>query len=373
MNMQDLLRALGYGAPLAALLIPIIAGAHHSFAIYDADNPTTLAGVVDEFRWTNPHSWLFLTVTNPDGSETRWEIEHGPINMLSRQGWTRTTLEPGDRIVVEVHPAHGGRQVGRFISMEFAGETDTAPPGSVSGATITFVPRPEPIEMSPEVARNFNGIWLNANGGLYFDTSAPSGREQQPPLRSEYLAQWHQRFAAADAGLSINDPTASCLPPGFPRFLSMVFPGEILQAEHQINWYAEWGESTVRIYLDGRTPPADLQPSYNGFTTGDWRADVLVTRTVGLRGDTLIDTTGIPHSDQLTVTMQLEKLTPDYLEVNVTLEDPVAFERPWSTVKRFVRAPPHYYIQEFACFEGNRYRVTDEGHVEVVSGEHVQP
>ena len=87
---------------------------------------------------------------------------------------------------------------------------------------------------------------------------ATSRDEQQPPLKPEYMARWRQRAADAAAGRSTADPTAACLPAGFPRFLDMVFPGEILQAEHQLNWYAEFGEATVRIYLDGRAPPADL-------------------------------------------------------------------------------------------------------------------
>ena len=147
----------------------------------------------------------------------------------------------------------------------------------------------------------------------------------------------------------------------------MVLPSEILQAEHQLNWYAEFGEATLRIYLDGRSPPADPDPSYYGYTTGAWQGNVLVTKTTGLRADTLIDTTGVPHSDRLTVTMRMQKVTPDYLEIAVTLDDPVAFERPWSTVKRYARAPAHYYVQEYACREGNRYRIGAEGNVEVVT------
>ena len=67
--------------------------------------------------------------------------------------------------------------------------------------------------------------------------------------------------------------------------------------------------------------------------------------------------------------MRLRKITPDFFEAEVTLEDPVAFERPWSTVKRYVRAPASYYVQEYACFEGNRYRIGADGNVEVVSEE----
>lgn len=358
--------ALSYWARV--LLLCFAAGAahaHHSFAIYDANNPRQLEGEVREFRWSNPHSWIFLTV--PEGDQSKvWEIELGPVNMLSRQGWTRTSLAAGDRIKVTVHPTHDGTAVGRFIDFEFVDARPSRGSSDYTQGTITRVPRPQPVAMSDAVARNFNGIWVNANGGIHFDTAVPRDA-QQPPLKPEYMARWRQRAAAAAAGVSTVDPTAECLPAGFPRLLGMVLPGEILQAEHQINWYAEFGEATLRIYLDGRSPPVDPDLSYYGYTTGVWEGNVLVTRTTGLRDDTLIDTTGVPHSDRLTVVMRIQKVTPDYLEIDVTLDDPVAFERPWSTVKRYARAPAHYYIQEYACREGNRYRIDAEGNVEVVT------
>ena len=95
-------RSFRHGGLLAlcGLALSVVVGrvtAHHSFAIYDSDNPVVLSGVVREFRWANPHSATVLTVTNEDGSETDWELEQGPINMLSRQGWSPTTLEPGGR------------------------------------------------------------------------------------------------------------------------------------------------------------------------------------------------------------------------------------------------------------------------------------
>lgn len=362
-------RSLGALLAVSAALGACTASAHHSFAIYDADNPRMLEGVVREFRWTNPHVYVVLTVTNADGSRTDWELEQGPINMLSRQGWTPTTLEPGDAISAEVHALHSGEPGARLIRFEFldgelAARDESSAPGTTAGgaATITRPPRPDPVEMSDEVARDFNGIWVNASGGIHFDTAGSATRRgQMPPLRPEYMARWQQRWADADAGRATTDPTARCLPPGFPRFLTMVLPGEILQAEHQLNWYAEFDEATVRVYLDGREPPDDLYPSYNGFTTGEWDGNTLVTRTIGLRDDTLIDTTGVPHSEALTVTMRLTKLTPDFFEAEITLEDPIAFYEPWRTVKRYARAPADYYIQEYVCEEGNRYREGSSG------------
>ena len=64
-----------------------------------------------------------------------------------------------------------------------------------------------------------------------------------------------------------------------------------------------------------------------------------------------------------TATLWLRK---QLFEVQVTLEDPVVFDEPWSTVKRYARAPANYYVQEYACHEGNRYRIGPDGNVEVV-------
>jgi len=349
---------------LVALILPLHGNAHHSFAIYDAENPITLTGVVREHRWVNPHAAVVLIVTNADGSETEWVLDQGPVNMLSRQGWTRDTLNPGDMLKVEVDPLHSGQPGGLLQAWEFTNE----PQVDLSGTgTILRGNRPDQELMNTNIARNFNGVWANASGGIHFDTlRTRSRRDQEPPLRPEYMDQWLQRWADADAGEATTDPTALCIPAGFPRFLTMVLPGEILQARHQLNWYAEFGEAVVRVYLDGREPPEDLVPSFNGYSTGHWEGNTLVVQTVGLRGDTLVDTTGIPHSDQLTVNMRMTKVTPDYFEVDIELVDPVVFTEPWTTTKYYSRLPEGEFVQEYACQAGNRFEVNEAGEIEVI-------
>lgn len=354
----------GVAAGLLGVLLATQAYGHHSFAIYDSRNPRMIDGVVEEFRWVNPHSMVRLRVANDDGSESVWQLDFDPVNMLTRRGWSPDSLKPGDTVVAEVHPLNSGQLGGRLIDVDVR-NTDTPPPRSAGSPTILNVPAPEPVAMSDAEARNFNGVWFNANGGLHFDSTVARS-EQQPPLRPEYMAQWRQRLTNAEAGVATADPTAECVPAGFPRFLSMVFPGEILQAEHQLNWYAEWGQETVRVYLDGREPPEGLLPSYSGFTTGHWEGNTLVARTIAIREGTLVDTTGVPHSDQLTSTMRMRKITPDYFEVAVTLEDPVVFYEPWSTVKHYVRGRAGEYARENSCLEGNRYRIADDGALEVI-------
>ncbi|MBI4887400.1 MAG: hypothetical protein HY824_09920 [Acidobacteria bacterium] len=80
--------------------------AHHSFgATYDSSQRVEVEGVVKEMVWRNPHSFLRLDVTDKDGATKTWALEWGSISQLSGGQLTRTTLKPGDKLVVTGEPA----------------------------------------------------------------------------------------------------------------------------------------------------------------------------------------------------------------------------------------------------------------------------
>lgn len=109
------LLAIAGAAALGALSTPALA--HHSFAMFDAQKNLTLEGTVREFQWTNPHSWIQLVVTDPvTGKEVEWSVEGGSPNFLARNGWKRTSMKPGDKAAVVIHPMKDGTTGGSLVS-----------------------------------------------------------------------------------------------------------------------------------------------------------------------------------------------------------------------------------------------------------------
>ena len=118
----------GFAALFTAIVLlasGISLAAHHSFAMFDRTHTVVLAGVVREFQWTNPHSWIQLTVTDADGKVAEWSLEGGSPNSLSRQGWRSTTFKAGDVVTVRLRPMKDGTAAGQFIGAKFAADGHT--------------------------------------------------------------------------------------------------------------------------------------------------------------------------------------------------------------------------------------------------------
>jgi len=111
------MRTSNAGPLLAALLAAAgSAAAHHSPAVFDRTRQIVVEGVVTEFRWGNPHSWIHLDVET-EGGKRAWTIEMDPASHLGRDGWTSRTLKPGDRVAVTVYPLRNDEPGGQYISV----------------------------------------------------------------------------------------------------------------------------------------------------------------------------------------------------------------------------------------------------------------
>ena len=115
-----------FGIWLALLLVAPAAFSHHSASGIDQKGSVTVTGIVKDFHWGNPHSWIELDVVNAKGVTEVWNFEMNPPNYLVKQGFTRSSLKPGDKVEVTAKPFIDGRPGGIFVSV-------TLPDGKVLG------------------------------------------------------------------------------------------------------------------------------------------------------------------------------------------------------------------------------------------------
>jgi hypothetical protein len=107
------------------LIVSMPALAHHGAAEYDNTKTVSVKGTVTALRYTNPHVLIVFNVKNDKGELTEWTAESQSPNLLSRRGWSRSTLKPGDEIVVTGHPVKNGVPAMSASKVVFADGRDT--------------------------------------------------------------------------------------------------------------------------------------------------------------------------------------------------------------------------------------------------------
>jgi Family of unknown function (DUF6152) len=125
--------ALRAGALITGAILAAAGGAasaHHSFAMFDALHPKTIAGTVKEFRFVSPHTILILTVKDEGGVEKDWILEGGAPGLQVREGLTSKSMKPGDEVMVTINPLHSGAEGGSYqpSQVKFKDGTPVAKP-----------------------------------------------------------------------------------------------------------------------------------------------------------------------------------------------------------------------------------------------------
>jgi hypothetical protein len=216
---------------------------------------------------------------------------------------------------------------------------------------------------------SWKGQWRaiqRGGGNPPFDPGKPPGNGQEAPLTQEYQAPFEANRADQAAGGQGNAATYTCLPPGMPRTMTAYGPMEIVITPETTYILIEYIRDNRRVFTDGRDWPADLEPSFAGYSIGKWideggtgRYDVLDVETRGMKGPRSYDASGLPlHKDNQTIVKErifLDKADPNLLHDEMTVIDH-ALTRPWVVTKNYRRDPnPRPFWREYVCAENNSH------------------
>jgi len=115
---------------LAGLVLCLAApaSAHHSFAMFERNKTISIAGVVKEYEWTNPHVWIHIVAPDEKGTPREWGFEMQSIAQDSRAGWRKDSVKPGDKITIEYHPLKDGSRGGQLTAGILADGKRLGPP-----------------------------------------------------------------------------------------------------------------------------------------------------------------------------------------------------------------------------------------------------
>ena len=129
------------------------------------------------------------------------------------------------------------------------------------------------------------------------------------------------------------------------------YPWTMMQNDKQLIIVYEGGAHIWRkIFLDGRPLPTDPNPSFNGYSVGRWDGDTLVIETNGFRGDEWLDRAGSPLTEQAKVTERLRRVNFGNIEVEVRVDDPKAYTKPWA-VKLKLDIVLDTDLMDYICLE----------------------
>ena len=221
-------------------------------------------------------------------------------------------------------------------------------PRLADGMPNLNAPTPRTADGKPDLS----GIWLAGNAlpcpadlrdgddclekiplsheAVDFAFSLPGGLPYQP-----WAAALVKQRAADHAK---DDPHARCLPPNFPRAFAFPHLQKFIQIPGLLVILDEFNASYRQIFTDGRPLPDDPQPSWNGYSSGQWEGDALVVETIGFRDDLWLDMKGNPITNAARVTERFRRPNYGSLTIEVTVNDPKAYTKPWTvTLKQVIK------------------------------------
>jgi hypothetical protein len=204
------------------------------------------------------------------------------------------------------------------------------------------------------LSHDLSGVWMQYPEG---DVPGTPGMNTVNERFRPPLTPWGQ--ARLDAARPLvgpkaipgeeNSPSLKCDPDGPPKLLNHPNPFEIVQIPGRVFMFFEEEHIWRTIWADGRALPKDPDPSYLGYAVGKWEGDTFVVETVGFNDKQWVDPYGNPRSEQTHLTERYRRLNHDTLELQVTIDDPKSYTKPWVSPPKLHKLEPGWEIAEWFC------------------------
>ncbi len=195
-------------------------------------------------------------------------------------------------------------------------------------------PAPRTADGKPDLS----GVWIPAQPTEFED----------PPMKPWAAALAKERMAAGASG----DPRAWCLPSGTVRTNNADLTKFVQTPDLLVILIEAASPGFRQVFLnEGAKHPDDLEPSWMGHSIGHWEGDTLVVDTIGFNDRGWMDGNGRPQTEKLHVTERFHRMTKGVLDVAITVDDPGAYETPWS-FHRLLHLTESEDLREAICNEG---------------------
>lgn len=202
-------------------------------------------------------------------------------------------------------------------------------------------------EKTADGAPNLQGVWLSK-----WIRDMADGRFAEKSVDVPFTEWGRKLWDERTGNLQAQDPTLKCWPTGVPRQAGTPYPMQIVQSKDLVVILYEGAAHTYRIIpTDGR-PHGKFDQLWMGDSRGHWEGTTLVVDVTNFNDKTWLDSAGHPHSDQLHITERYTRAEPDTLMYDVTIDDPVAYTKPWTTTYKY-KTNASLEIMEYWCTENN--------------------
>ena len=230
-----------------------------------------------------------------------------------------------------------------------AGQWANVPPPAVPRTPDGKPNLSAPAPRLPDGKPDLSGIWNPPTG--YLRNLARDLKEEVP------FQPWAKAVYAERAeGLHWKEePDANCLPQGVPKVLVAPAPWRIVQTPAVVFFIHEAFNWWWQAFMDGRrfVPHPDVSPTWHGYSTARWDGDALVVDSGGFNGKLGLDQLGKPSTESLHVTTRFHRKDVGHMDLQITIDDPGAYTRPW-TVNVPVTLLPDTQLMEFVCLENEK-------------------